>query len=62
MKLTYLQTLQAMSRALELLDCNHFTEAEALRMAWLEQHERPEASIQLPLLKESPCANTAAST
>lgn len=48
--LDYLATVRAMSRALELLDGDHFTEAEALRLAWLEQRERPEASPQLPLL------------
>lgn len=55
MKLDYLQTVKAMSRALELLDGDHFTEAEALRLAWLEQRERPQPpNPQLSLLKDRP--------
>lgn len=58
MKLDYLATVRAMSRALELCDGNHMPEAEALRLAWLEQrennHKRPEPQLALTL-KDAPC-------
>lgn len=62
MKLDYAATVRAMSRALELLDGDHFTESEALRLAWLEQRELPvQASpqMQIPLKATGNDANSA---
>jgi len=54
--LDYLATVRAMSRALELCDGDHITEAEALRLAWLEERERTqEPSPQISLLAGQEC-------
>lgn len=60
--MTHLDQLRCMKRAIELCDGDHFTEAEALRLAYLEHRERQEPpSPQLPLLTESvPSTTTSA--
>jgi len=61
MKLDYLATVRAMSRALELCDGDHMTEAEALRLAWLEERERPQEpqpQLQIPLKVAQECRGT----